>query len=526
MFDTIANNVQTGYYNRPRQTIQPVPSRADGVPQGAQAGGAPWGTADYFDQAKLQAALAAQQPGADGRTVLNNQSLLSALRPMSGMQLMKGGTYGQQGDNSEPMVIPDAYKGANGQSGSVIPAPPGQDPNAQYIQMPSMENPHGNGGKDRFSPIYKVDAQGNATPVNAGGEYSPNGWVNYGRDLATMAAMAAGTFAGAGALGALGDAGAGVSAVLPGEFGELGIGAGAGAGGTVTGASMGGANGMLLNPADYSWAGQGLSTIPEAASNVAWSALPEAGGLTAGQVAGGVTAAGGTTGATAGGYGGLEAAGTAGTGGGSTLGSIYDALGGTKGLVNMGGNLLSGYLANSAAGKAANAQVNAADKATALQKYMYDTTRADYKPYRDAGASAVGGASNLLANPGSIVNDPGYKFGLDQGTQAIGSNAGAKGSYYSGATLKALERYGQDYAGTKLNDSFNRFTSVAQLGATGTAGTAAAGSNYANQAGNNITGAGNALAGAGLYGANGWMSGINNSLANLNRSTYSDQPKG
>lgn len=74
---------------------------------------------------------------------------------------------------------------------------------------------------------------------------------------------------------------------------------GGGSSGVIGGGAGGaaGANGALLNPADYAWAGQGASTIPEGSmGGVTWGApLGEApaSGLTAGQVGGGVAGAGG-----------------------------------------------------------------------------------------------------------------------------------------------------------------------------------------------------------------------------------------
>lgn len=183
-----------------------------------------------------------------------------------------------------------------------------------------------------------------------------------------------------------------------------------------------------------------------------------------------------------------------------------------SGIQTLGG-LASSLLQSKQAGNALAAQTNATNSANALQKYMYDTTRADYAPYRAAGTQAVGSLTNLLANPGSITSDPGYQFGLNQGQTSIDRSAASKGSLYSGATLKALDRYGQDYGGTKLNDAFNRYASVAQLGATGTAGTAQAGMNYANQVGANATGLGNAAAGNALYNGTVWGNALNSATS-------------
>lgn len=124
-----------------------------------------------------------------------------------------------------------------------------------------------------------------------------------------------------------------------------------------------------------------------------------------------------------------------------------------------------------------------------------------------------------------LANDPvynsGLQFGLDQGTGAINQRALQSGSYDSGATLKALTQYANDYGSTKANDSYNRYNTdqtnvynrlagISGSGQTASAQVGAAGTNMANQVSNNQTDAGNARA-AGIVGAsNAWTSGINN----------------
>jgi hypothetical protein len=134
------------------------------------------------------------------------------------------------------------------------------------------------------------------------------------------------------------------------------------------------------------------------------------------------------------------------------------------------------------------------------------------------------------------VYQSGLQFGLDQGTKAINSRAGAGGSFLSGATLKALTRFGNDYGSTKAGESRDRFvqdqgTTYNRLaGIAGTAQTAvgqmgAAEQGYASRAGNNITGAGNATAAGIVGGANAVNGGIgaavngyqNNQLMNMIR---------
>lgn len=53
-------------------------------------------------------------------------------------------------------------------------------------------------------------------------------------------------------------------------------------------------------------------------------------------------------------------------------------------------------------------------------------------------------------------NDPGYQFGLDQGTSAMTNSAAARGLLRSGGTLQDFAKFGNDYASTKYNDVYNR----------------------------------------------------------------------
>lgn len=60
----------------------------------------------------------------------------------------------------------------------------------------------------------------------------------------------------------------------------------------------------------------------------------------------------------------------------------------------------------------------------------------------------------------NLSTDPGYQFGLNQGTQGIERGQASRGNFLSGAAMKELDRFNQDYAGTKFNDAFNRASST------------------------------------------------------------------
>ena len=56
----------------------------------------------------------------------------------------------------------------------------------------------------------------------------------------------------------------------------------------------------------------------------------------------------------------------------------------------------------------------------------------------------------------AALNDPGYKFGLQQGVDALERSAAAKGTLRTGGTLQGIEQWGQDYGAQRYNDVYNR----------------------------------------------------------------------
>lgn len=199
----------------------------------------------------------------------------------------------------------------------------------------------------------------------------------------------------------------------------------------------------------------------------------------------------------------------------------------------IGGSLISAD-ANRSASNKARGSTKAADE---LQRLMYEQTRQDNMPALQARNNALAQLQQLLgvggdpkaANYGvlnkaftgaDMLKEPGYQFGLTQGTQALERSAAARGGLYSGATMKALQRYGQDYAGTKFNeaftrsrttrgDMFDRFASLAGLGQTGASQMAGSGQNYANQVGSNQIGLANFQGAAGIHQGNQISNGMN-----------------
>jgi hypothetical protein len=207
--------------------------------------------------------------------------------------------------------------------------------------------------------------------------------------------------------------------------------------------------------------------------------------------------------------------------GGGDGGGFFDDVGGfiedATG-INMGGN--------SSADRALRAQQQAADQAAATQRYIFDTTRADQEPWRQSGMRALSGMENgdfqRDFTAADFQKDPGYDFRMSEGMKAIERSAAARGGLNSGATMKALARYNQDFASNEFQNAYNRFNadrdrrfnrlgSLAGVGQTATNQVGQAGQNYANSMSDIYTGMGNARGAAGIAQANraaGFVNGM------------------
>jgi hypothetical protein len=182
-----------------------------------------------------------------------------------------------------------------------------------------------------------------------------------------------------------------------------------------------------------------------------------------------------------------------------------------------------------AAREAARIQADASNRATDLQgrmwddqKQLYSQQREDLEPWRKTGVGALSELGNADFRRDFTVadfqKDPGYEFRMAEGMKALERSAAARGGLNSGGTLKALSRYGQDYASGEYQNAYNRFnsdrdrrfnrlSSLAGIGQTAnsqvgnaSANLGAAGQGYANSAGGLMMGAANSAAG-GITGA-------------------------
>lgn len=129
-----------------------------------------------------------------------------------------------------------------------------------------------------------------------------------------------------------------------------------------------------------------------------------------------------------------------------------------------------------------------------------------YTPEMQSGVQASSQMANMLGLNGTQgqdqafqnwQNSTGYQFGLNQGTQAINGNAATQGLMNSGATAKALQTYGQNYANTQYGNYTSQLQGLMNSG---------------NQAGQTVANAGQVSNSQGAA-ANGGIGGLLGSVA-------------
>jgi hypothetical protein len=225
------------------------------------------------------------------------------------------------------------------------------------------------------------------------------------------------------------------------------------------------------------------------------------------------------------------------------------ALGGT-GAAILGAGVLGAGAGIYGSSQAANAQENAAaqsaavqremaDQSIAAQKEMYQQGRTDLQPYREGGVTAQNQLMQILGIGGDqtmpgygkyardfsmedFTADPGSAFRLKTGLESLERSGAARGMGLSGAALKGITRYGQDYASNEYQNAFNRYQTerAAKLdplfklysgGQASAAGSAAQAQALGQNLGSTYTNLGQGIAQADVAAGNAQASGYLNS---------------
>lgn len=193
--------------------------------------------------------------------------------------------------------------------------------------------------------------------------------------------------------------------------------------------------------------------------------------------------------------------------------------------LNLGGNVIGAGINAYGANRAAGIQSDAAKDANKTLLDMYNQNRADLEPWRTAGGNAITRAGKIMEPGGGqalLEMDPGYAFRLGEGNKAIDRAAAARGMYDSGPTLKALTRYGQDFASGEFTNAYNRLLALAGMGQTAATNTGAYGTNTAARVAENQIGVGNTGAAANISGYGGVATSLSAFLRQMQEQPFVD----
>lgn len=202
----------------------------------------------------------------------------------------------------------------------------------------------------------------------------------------------------------------------------------------------------------------------------------------------------------------------------------------------VGGSLIAGGAAQSAA----NTQAGAAENAQAISRQEFNTITQQEQPFLQGGYGALsalnyglgigvpGQGGTAAGGPGGFGSllapftadtfrqySPAYQFQLQQGQQGVlNADAGSQGAL-SGAALKDLTSFNQNYANTAFNNAFNqyqtqqgniysRLAGLTQIGSSAAANLGAQGVQLAGQQAQSAQNIGTALAGGQVGAANAY----------------------
>lgn len=147
--------------------------------------------------------------------------------------------------------------------------------------------------------------------------------------------------------------------------------------------------------------------------------------------------------------------------------------------------------------QAANISAQSSREALDLQRRMYEEGVARQQPWLQAGQTALNKLIPLSDyqkfGMDQFQQDPGYAFRMSEGMKGLERSAAARGGLLSGATLKGIQRYGQEMGSQEYQNAFNRYQaerqarlgplqSLAGVGQTTANTLGGYGQNYANQA--------------------------------------------
>jgi len=115
--------------------------------------------------------------------------------------------------------------------------------------------------------------------------------------------------------------------------------------------------------------------------------------------------------------------------------------------------------------------------------YQRDGSQRDLAPYTTppyVPAQSQPTGTNALSAFDTYKNSNGYQFRMNEGLNALASNFRARGVSQSGAAMKSMLRYGQDYGSNELGKYIGYLSNQQGVGLSAASAQAGVGQNYAN----------------------------------------------
>ena len=166
-------------------------------------------------------------------------------------------------------------------------------------------------------------------------------------------------------------------------------------------------------------------------------------------------------------------------------------------IANIGGSILGAGASLLGAKEQSKGAKDASENMSKVQWRMYNQSREDMAPWREAGVRSLADLERLqgtyesaIMDPSQYKESPAYDWLRQQGVEAINRRSAAQGMFGSGRHQKDLTQYGQglaltDYQGYlgRLESLMNRYAGTSNVGQTTSGQLAGLGANAANQVG-------------------------------------------
>jgi len=174
---------------------------------------------------------------------------------------------------------------------------------------------------------------------------------------------------------------------------------------------------------------------------------------------------------------------------------------------------LGAVMGSEATTDAANTAASAQDRATDLQKNIYNKTQSEWEPYRQAGEKALNAQDKMLYGGYNMESSPSAQYALTQGTRSLNRQMSARGSLGGGSAANRLAELSSGIAASDYTTRYNQLLNAVQTGSGAVSGSGQSGIALGQQAQTGATNLGNIAQQAGQSTAS-LYSGLGGASAN------------